>query len=200
MMRKKLTSAARIALLQLVLLSSLVACSPAVTHYQAKTPTLDLRRYFDGQVRAWGMVQDYRGVVTRRFTVDITGQWQGDTGTLDEHFLFDDGEKQFRRWTLTRIDERHYRGTADDVVGEAEGELAGNALRWRYTLRLPVDGDSYDIAFDDWMFQLDEQRLFNKATLSKFGFTVGEVTLFFERVPSPGAAYDNGAGLPNNQP
>ena len=174
----------RAALLPLVMVVSLIACTPSVTHYENKTPKLDLRQYFSGQVRAWGLLQNYRGEVTRRFTVEITGQWQGDVGTLDEHFLFDDGEKQFRRWTLTRLDERRYRGTADDVIGEAEGELAGNALRWRYTLRVPVDGSHYDIAFDDWMFQLDDKRLFNKATMSKLGVTVGEVTLFFERVPS----------------
>lgn len=169
-------------LLLLTLCFSMLGCTPSVSRYEAQTPKLDLRQYFNGKVQAWGLVQDYRGTVTRRFTVAIEGRWQGDTGTLDEHFVFDDGERQFRRWTLTRIDDRHYRGIADDVVGEAEGEIAGNALRWRYTLRLPVDGSSYDISFDDWMFQLDDQRLFNKATLSKFGVQVGEVTLFFQRV------------------
>ncbi|NQD36859.1 DUF3833 domain-containing protein [Permianibacter sp. IMCC34836] len=159
----------------------LSGCTPAITRYEGQLPKLDLRQYFSGKVRAWGMVQDYRGAVTRRFTVDIDCRWQGDTGTLDEQFVFADGEKQFRRWTLTRIDDLHYRGRADDVIGEAVGELAGNALRWSYTLRLPVDGSSYDIAFDDWMFLQDEQRLFNKARMSKFGIDVGEITLFFEK-------------------
>lgn len=167
------------------LLLSLASCAPSLQQYQHKTPRLDLQQYFNGRVEAWGLVQDFRGNVTRRFQVSIDGRWQGDTGTLDEHFLFDDGEKQFRRWTLTKLDEQRYRGTADDVVGEAEGEVAGNTLRWRYTLRLPVDGSTYDIAFDDWMYQMDEQRLFNKATLSKFGIEVGEVTLFFQKVAAP---------------
>lgn len=167
------------------LLLSLASCAPSLQQYQHKTPRLDLQQYFNGRVEAWGLVQDFRDNVTRRFQVSIDGRWQGDTGTLDEHFLFDDGEKQFRRWTLTKLDERRYRGTADDVVGEAEGEVAGNTLRWRYTLRLPVDGSTYDIAFDDWMYQMDEQRLFNKATLSKFGIEVGEVTLFFQKVAAP---------------
>lgn len=167
------------------LLLSLASCAPSLQQYQDKTPRLDLQQYFNGRVEAWGLVQDFRGNVTRRFEVSIDGRWQGDIGTLDEHFVFDDGEKQFRRWTLTKLDERRYRGTAADVVGEAEGEVAGNTLRWRYTLRLPVDGSTYDIAFDDWMHQMDEQRLFNKATLSKFGIEVGEVTLFFQKVAVP---------------
>ena len=90
-----------------------------------------------------------------------------------------------RGWTLTKLDEQRYRGIAADVVGEAEGEVAGNTLRWRYTLRLPVDGSTYDIAFDDWMYQMAEPHLFNKATLSKFGIEVGEVTLFFQKVAVP---------------
>ncbi|MFZ5843769.1 MAG: DUF3833 domain-containing protein [Pseudomonadota bacterium] len=167
------------------LLLSLASCTPSLQQYRHKTPRLDLQQYFNGRVEAWGLVQDGRGNVTRRFQVSIDGRWQGDTGTLDEHFRFDDGEKQFRRWTLTKLDDQRYRGIAADVVGEAAGEVAGNTLRWRYTLRLPVDGSTYDIAFDDWMYQMDEQHLFNKATLSKFGIEVGEVTLFFQKVAAP---------------
>ena len=182
----------------LALALALASCGPSLQYYQEKTPRLDLQRYFNGRIEAWGLVQDIRGTVTRRFQVSIDAHWQGVTGTLDEYFRFDDGEKQFRRWTLTKLDSRRYRGSADDVVGEAEGEVAGNTLRWRYTLRLPVDGSSYDIAFDDWMFQLDEQRLFNKATLSKFGVVVGEVTLFFQKadIPVADSTGEHGAALP----
>lgn len=164
-----------------LLCSALPGCTSSIQHYSNNTPVLDLRQYFNGRIHAWGMVQDFRGTVTRRFTVRIDATWQDNTGTLDEYFQFDDGEQQFRRWTLTRIDASHYRGKADDVVGEAEGEIAGNVLRWRYTLRVPVDGTEYDIRFDDWMYLLDDNRLFNKASMHKFGIPVGEVTLFFER-------------------
>ncbi len=167
--------------LGLLMLPGLTGCMPSVSHYASTKPTLDLQQYFNGTVHAWGLVEDFRGTVTRRFTVRIDASWQGDTGTLNEYFQFDDGEQQFRRWTLTRIDAQHYRGVADDVVGEAIGEIAGNTLRWQYTLRLPVDGESYDIAFDDWMYLLDDKRMFNKASLHKFGIEVGQVTLFFQK-------------------
>ena len=74
-----------------------------------------------------------------------------------------------------------YTGTADDVVGVAQGQAAGNALNWRYTLRLPVDGSVYEVEFDDWMFLIDEQVMLNKAVMSKFGFRLGEVTLAFRK-------------------
>jgi hypothetical protein len=74
-----------------------------------------------------------------------------------------------------------WRGHAADVVGEAVGRVAGNALQWRYTLRLPVDQTTYEVQLDDWMYLIDGQTLINHASMSKFGFEVGRVTLFFRR-------------------
>jgi len=67
------------------------------------------------------------------------------------------------------------------VVGEAQGQTAGNAFRWNYTLRLPVDGTEYEVQFDDWMFLVDERVMLNRATMSKFGVTLGEVLLSFTK-------------------
>jgi hypothetical protein len=39
------------------------------------------------------------------------------------------------------------------------------------------------VQFDDWMFQMDEQVLLNRATMSKFGIRLGEVTLAFRKLP-----------------
>ena len=65
------------------------------------------------------------------------------------------------------------------MVGEAQGQTSGNAFRWNYTLRLPVDGKEYEVQFDDWMFLVDDRVLLNRATMSKFGVTLGEVLLSF---------------------
>ena len=64
--------------------------------YAAEQPKLDLKSYFNGTVDAWGMFQDRSGKVIKRFTVVMDCQWQGDTGTLDEHFTYSDGTKQRR--------------------------------------------------------------------------------------------------------
>jgi hypothetical protein len=71
------------------------------------------------------------------------------------------------------------------VVGTAEGRAAGNALNWRYTLALPVDGKVYEVQFDDWMYLMDERVMLNKAVMSKFGMFLGEVTLSFQKSQSP---------------
>lgn len=151
--------------------------------YANEKPALDLRSYFNGPLVAHGMFQDRGGQVLRRFVVQMEGRWEGDQGVLDERFTYSDGRTERRVWRLTRHADGHYTGTADDVVGEANGQVSGNTLRWNYTLRLPVDGKVYEVQFDDWMYQMDDRVMLNRATMSKFGFRLGEVTLSFTKLP-----------------
>ena len=161
---------------------ALAGCAaPQLADYADTRPVFDFRRYFDGTVLAHGMVSDRSGKVVRRFVVTLHGSWAGDDGTLDEHFVYDDGERQRRVWRVKALPGGRYTGRADDVVGGAQGASAGAAFNWRYTLRLPVDGTVYEVQFDDWMHRVDERVVLNKAVLSKFGVRVGEVTLSFTR-------------------
>ena len=86
-------------------------------------------------------------------------------------------------WTLRKVAANRYIGTAPDVVGEAIGVTAGNSLHWNYVLALPVDGKVYEVNFDDWMFQMDDRVMLNRAAMSKFGFALGQVTLSFTKRP-----------------
>lgn len=161
-------------------LGTLAGCaSPTVADYAAEKPTLDLARYFNGTLDAHGVFTDRSGKVVKRFTVVMKCSWQGNEGVLDEDFSYSDGSKQKRVWRLKKLPGGRYTGTADDVAGLAEGQEAGNAFNWRYTLRLPVDGKVYDVQFDDWMYLMDDRVMLNKATMSKFGVRLGEVTLSF---------------------
>jgi hypothetical protein len=157
------------------------AAAPRPQDYRDEKPVLDLKSYFHGKLDAWGYFQDRGGKVVRRFHVEIQSHWDGEVGTLDEHFTYSDGTTSRRVWTITRLDAHRYRGVADDVVGEARGEAYGNALRWQYTLKLPVDGKVYEVQFDDWMYLMDEHTMLNYSTMSKFGFRLGEVFLSFRR-------------------
>jgi hypothetical protein len=152
---------------------------PAPADYAAETPVLDLKTYFNGEMTAHGLFTDRSGRVARRFTVAMTGTWNGDDGVLDEHFTYSDGSTERRVWRLKALGNGRYTGRADDVVGEAQGQAAGNALNWTYTLRLPVDGKVYEVQFDDWMYLMDDRVMLNKAVMSKFGIRLGEVTLAF---------------------
>jgi hypothetical protein len=164
--------------------ATLAGCvsAPTPADYAAETPVLDLKRYFDGELVAHGIFTDRSGKVARRFTVQMTGTWQGDEGTLDERFTYSDGKTERRVWRLTDLGGGRWRGRADDVVGEATGQSSGNALNWAYTLRLPVDDKVYEVQFDDWMFLMDERVMLNRAIMSKFGIRLGEVTLAFRKL------------------
>lgn len=158
----------------------LAGCSATnIDQYRAEKPALDLKTYMNGTLDAWGMFQGRSGEVKKRFHVVIDAKWQGDTGVLDERFSWSDGTTSRRVWTLTRQADGSFRGKADDVVGEAIGEVAGNALRWRYVLKLPVDGKVYQVDFDDWMFLMDDKVMLNRSYMSKWGVKLGEVTLTF---------------------
>lgn len=162
---------------------SLMGCASAPTpaDYADQKPTLELRQYFNGPLTAHGIFTDRSGRVVKRFTVQMVGRWAGNQGVLEEDFSYSDGTKQRRVWRITDHGQGHYTGQADDVVGTAEGHAAGNALQWAYTLRLPVDGKTYDVQFNDWMYLMDSHTMLNKAAMSKFGLHLGEVTLSFHK-------------------
>ena len=111
-----------------------------------------LEDYFNGKVHAAGIFEDRFGKIRRQFTVDITGTWNGRELILDEKFVYDDGEKDRRVWTIEKINEGEYEGTADDVIGFARGVSRGNALNWRYDMNLKVGDRIFKVHFNDWMF------------------------------------------------
>lgn len=170
--------------LLVILISGLLVsgCSTTVEEYQGESPKLDMKSYFSGPLEAWGMFQNRSGKVVKRFHVQMHGKWQDNQGVLDEHFTYADGTKQRRIWTLTKLDQNRYSGTADDVVGQAQGVAYGNALFWTYTMALEVDGKVYHVDFDDWMYMIDQNTVINRSVMKKLGFTLGEVTLVFKRL------------------
>lgn len=153
-----------------------------VQDYKDEKPKLVLEDYLSGNLEAHGFFQDRSGKIVKRFKVLMKATWSGNSGTLDEDFEYSDGSKSKRVWTLKKEADGKYSGTAADVIGKADGESAGNAFRWNYTLDLPVGDKTYHVQFDDWMYLLDDGIMMNKSKMSKFGFYLGEVTLvFFKR-------------------
>lgn len=174
----------------LVISVALTSCSlnpfqTEVDEYAQYEKKFTLESYFNGPVIAWGMIQDYTDKVNRRFCVELNGKWQRSegqlTGELDEWFYFDDGEVSQRIWQLKKLSNDEYIGGANDVVGEAKGKIAGFALQWQYELLIEVDDSTYQFVLDDWMYQIDDHRVFNRTTVNKFGIEVAEITLFFDK-------------------
>ncbi|UPQ87017.1 DUF3833 domain-containing protein [Vibrio sinaloensis] len=165
----------------ITILFGLSACSSDLDDYQASGPSFDLFEYFEGESTAWGMVQDYTEQQTRRFEVKIVGSVDGNTLTLVEDFVFDDGEETQRIWTIERLADGTYQGRADDIIGVATGREVGNALQWQYDFELQMEDSSVVVAFDDWLYRQDEKHVFNLTKIKKFGIEVGTITLFFQK-------------------
>ena len=147
--------------------------------FKDKEPRLIIEEYLTGDVKAWGVLQNRSGKVIRQFSADLNGSWDGKQLILKEKFNWDDGEIQNREWTIIKIDENNYEGTAGDVVGKAKGYSYGSAFKFEYVLLVPVKGKEMKITFDDWIFKQDDRVAINRATMTKFGFKVAELTVVF---------------------
>ena len=157
-------------------------CTTPVSHYERAKPALVAETFFSGQLSAHGVVKNFSGKVIRTFNADITAYWRDGTGTLDERFIFDDGEEQKRVWTLrpveaTATNTRRYIGTASDVVGEAEVTVSGNAMFLKYVLQVPYGDGLINLTVDDKMYLVDEGVIINESRLFKFGLPVGKILL-----------------------
>ncbi len=158
------------------------SCSDhSIRSYTDEQPKINLREFFNGNIYALGIVQNRSGKVIKRFKVDIKAFWKGNKGYLDEKFVYSDGKTESRVWELMEISQTVYEGRANDVIGIANGETAGNAFFFEYNLDLPVDDTSYKVNFEDWMFLLDKNTLLARSYMSKWGFNLGEVTIVFNK-------------------
>ena len=181
--------------LALVLLSGLSvgisACARSgINTIADRTPQLDLPAFFAGQTVALGIFEDRFGNLRRQFRVFLEGTVDGDVLTLDETFLYDDGEQDFRKWVIRRTGQGKdgeilYEGNAEDIRGVAKGAVSGNALNWQYDVVLSMGGRDVKVHFDDWIYQQHEDVAINRAYVSKFGIEIGSVTIVFFAVMLP---------------
>jgi len=167
-------------LLSFILIVLLNSCSEMKPEdYKNTKPVIKIEEYFQGKVKAWGMLLSRSGQVKRQFTANMEGDFDGQNLILDETFIWNDGEKQERKWNIRKIGDNTYEGTASDVVGIAKGVSFGSTFKFEYQLLIPYKNKKIKVRFDDWIFKQDDKTAINKATLTKFGFKVGELIVFF---------------------
>lgn len=151
-------------------------------NYVGVQPEFVLEEFFDGDVKAWGIVQDRSGEVIQRFEVDIAGSVKDGVLTLDETFRYGLGSGvEERVWTINLSDGTSYKGGASDIVGEADGQSFGNAFFWGYEMDLPVGDSTRRVTFADWIWAFDDNTIINRSYIQKFGITFAEVTIFMQK-------------------
>jgi len=165
--------------ISVIILSS---CSSIdVQTYANYKPVMKPEVFFTGPMTAHGVIKNRAGKVIRYFNANLKGSWNGESITLDEDFIFDDGEKQKRIWTITKQPDGSYIGRAGDVVGDAIGSISGNSMFLKYVLAIPYKGRTIYITIDDRMYLVEPNILINESTMSKFGVNVGQIILVINK-------------------
>ena len=76
--------------------------------YRGTEPVLQFDQFFSGPVVGHGIVEDRSGKIIKRFDVDMFGVWQGNEGTLAEHFVYYDGKIVDRAWHIQKTADNRY--------------------------------------------------------------------------------------------
>ncbi|MGF1659741.1 MAG: DUF3833 domain-containing protein [Rubrimonas sp.] len=162
---------------------ALAACAgrPDLADYAEAGPPFAPEVFFDGELTAWGLFQDRFGEVRRSFVVDIDGDWDGETLTLDERFTYEDGSTERRVWSLRKTGPTTWAGSAEGVIGQATGETRGNAFTWAYEIDLPTPDGVLNVSIEDWIWGMDGRVAINRAYVDKFGVEIGQLSIFFLR-------------------
>lgn len=170
-------------------LLALAGCggTPELEDYADQGPELELERFLDGKLTAHGVFQDRFGDLRRAFVVEVVGTWDGETLTLEEDFVYEDGSTERRVWELTKTGEESWTGSAEGVIGTASGEESGNAFNWRYTIDLQTPDGTLRASFDDWLWRIDDRVMVNRAYVTKWGVEIGTLSIFFRRETPVGA-------------
>ncbi|NCB13307.1 MAG: DUF3833 domain-containing protein [Erysipelotrichia bacterium] len=152
--------------------------SMKIEDFNNTKPEFVPQEYFNGKLRAYGIVKDRSGKIIRSFKGEMIGSWdKNGVGTLDEFFVYDDGEEMKRVWTLKPIENKKFIATANDIVGESPMIANGNTVMIDYVMRTPYKNSTIDLSVQDWLHLQDEKVIINHSKMKKFGFVVGELVI-----------------------
>jgi hypothetical protein len=166
----------------IVALGLIAGCADVrVQEHAMFEPAVDLQSFFQGELLAHGVVKNRSGRIIRTFRAEIDAHWDEGVGVLDERFVFDDGEKQRRKWVLEPSGVGSFNATAGDVIGTGKLELAGNSIFLEYILRIPYRDGHVDVHVDDRMYQVAPDLLVNESQMTKFGVNVGSILLVIQK-------------------
>ena len=147
-----------------------------------RRPQLKLEDFFDGSVKGFGFMHTRFGKLAQQFDISADGQWNAEKQALalTETYQFDDGHRDELKWTITKLSETRYRGAEDRLKGEAEGEQSASHFRWRYVRDVPQKGGKTTrLTFDDCFYLQTPNLLLARASVSRFGFEVGIITVSY---------------------
>lgn len=154
-----------------------VGLSFATAHADMAKPFV-LEKFFAGKLSAEGHFTNVWTGARRDLKVQMQGKWNGVTLTLKEDFAYSDGETDQKTWNFTKLNDKIYTGTREDVVNEAAVEVVDGDILLSYVAKV----GGLDLNFKDRLTQVDAKTVRNTADVLFLGFIkVGEVELMITR-------------------
>ena len=149
-----------------------------IEDFNNTSPEFIPQEYFNGKLRAYGLVKDRSGKITRTFKGTMIGSWDKyGNGKLEEFFVYNDGEKLERTWILKPTQDKKFIATANDIIGESPMIANGNTVMLDYVMRTAYKDSTIDLSVQDWLHLQDDGVIINHSKLKKFGFVVGEIVI-----------------------
>ena len=151
--------------------------------YETTLPQAEITSALNGPMDAEGMIFDFRGRMTSRFTARMDAKWQGNKGVMDEFFSYSTGRDQARQWRITVSNDGTFIAEADDIIGVAKGVQSGATLRMKYRIRLPQEAGGHVLDVIDWMYLVENGSILNRSEFRQFGIKVAELFATFRPAP-----------------
>lgn len=153
--------------------------------FATQKPVFDPIDFFTGTTSSSGVRENRRGKPVQQVFTKTKGVMKNGSLHLEQDLTFGTGSTathSHRSWKLRKIDDHHFQGCANDMIGTAKGEAHGNAFDWSFPLSLSPGNPLADIRMSQWMYlQPDGKTMLNHTTISKAGIVVGQVTEQFRK-------------------
>lgn len=145
-------------------------------------PAFDMRKHLSGPMVCDGVIYGPTGRVTSSFNASFDVEWNGDNCLIREEFRYSNGSTQSRLWQISLDAEDRFIARADDIQGEAYGELSGPTVLFRYKLVLPPESGGHVLSAFDCMYATADGVVVNRSQFRKFGIKVAELVATIRKV------------------
>jgi len=156
-----------------VLVSSVSSCAlmngfnkPTEMDYLDKGAKIDLKKFFNGDVEGFSILQDKDDKIIGTQTVKINGKWDDNKGVIQQNFIYN-GAKDSRTWLITTNEDGTFDAIGHDVSAPAKGKQIGNAAQMSYSLLLQENGVKQETKYEDRMYLVDDKSMIIISTLKK---------------------------------
>jgi hypothetical protein len=166
---------------------------PEPIDYIERGAKFDMKKFFNGDIDAFAIVQDENGKITDTKTVKITGRWEENKGVIQQNFILADGKKDSRTWLITVNDDGTFEAVGHDVSAMATGRQISGSAQMNYGLFLNGQNGREEIKFEDRMYMANENSVIMISTMKKGYSPAGKIIMSLSKAPAPSKDAAKGA-------